>query len=45
VEIIDYYDTLQNGGLVLDSTCAFCGHAATKVVETSEVSHKTLKIK
>lgn len=37
VEIVDYYGTVENGDLMIDGTCAFCGHAAARVVETSKI--------
>jgi hypothetical protein len=40
VEIVNYYGTVENGDLILDGTCAFCGHAAARVVETSQASHE-----
>ena len=40
VEIVNYYGTVENGDLILDGICAFCGHAAARVVETSKISHK-----
>jgi RNase P subunit RPR2 len=40
VEIVNYYGTVKNGDLILDGTCAFCGHAAARVVEASQTSHE-----
>jgi len=40
VKIVDYYGTVENGDLMLDGTCAFCGHAAARVVETSKARHE-----
>jgi hypothetical protein len=37
VEIIDYYGKVEDGDLVLDGTCAFCGHASARVVEPSQM--------
>jgi hypothetical protein len=37
VEIVNYYGTVENGDLMLDGTCGFCGHAAARVVETSKI--------
>lgn len=39
VEIVNYYGTVENGDLVLDGTCAFCGHVSARVVETSQANH------
>ena len=33
VEIVDYTGKVENVDLVLDGSCAFCGHAAAGVVE------------
>jgi hypothetical protein len=40
VEIVNYYGTVENSDLILDGTCAFCGHAAARVVETFKASHE-----
>jgi len=40
VELVDYTGTVENGDLVLDGSCAVCGHAAARVVETSQASHE-----
>lgn len=40
VEIVNYSGTVENGDLILDGDCAFCGHAAARVVETSQASHE-----
>jgi hypothetical protein len=37
VEIVNYCGALENGDLVLDGTCAFCGHTAARVVEMSKI--------
>jgi len=37
VEIIDYYGKVVNGDLVLDGSCAVCGHASARVVEPSQM--------
>jgi hypothetical protein len=36
VEIVNYYGTVENGDLILDGDCAFCGHAAARVIEASQ---------
>ena len=40
VEIVDYTGTVENGDLILDGSCAVCGHAAARVVETSQMKHE-----
>jgi hypothetical protein len=40
VEIVNYSGTVENGDLILDGDCAFCGHAAARVVETSKANYK-----
>ena len=40
VELVNYYGTVENGDLILDGDCAVCGHAAARVVEISQASHK-----
>jgi hypothetical protein len=34
VEIVKYFGIAENGDLVLDGSCALCGHAAAWVIET-----------
>ena len=40
VEIVNYCGTVEKGDLILDGTCAVCGHAVARVVETSQTSHE-----
>jgi hypothetical protein len=36
VEMVDYGGTVKGGDVVLDGSCAKCGHRVVRVVETSE---------
>ena len=40
VEIVNYCGTVEKGDLILDGTCAVCGHAVARVVETSQANHE-----
>jgi len=40
VEIVNYTGVVENGDLIFDGDCAVCGHAAARVVETSQASHE-----
>ena len=40
VEIVNYTGVVENGDLILDGDCAVCGHAAARVVETSQATHE-----
>lgn len=40
VEIVDYTGTVENGDLILDGSCALCGHAAARVVEASQLKRE-----
>jgi len=39
VEIVNYCGTVKDGDLCLDGDCAVCGHAASRVVETSKANY------
>ena len=40
VKLVNYYGTVENGDLILEGDCAICGHAAARVVETSQASYE-----
>ncbi len=40
VKIVEYSGTVEHGDLILDGTCAVCGHTAARVVEMPQVSHE-----
>jgi hypothetical protein len=40
VELLDYSGTVDKGDLVLEGSCAVCGHAAARVVETSQANYE-----
>jgi len=44
VEIVNYTGKVENGDLVLDGSCGFCGHAAARVVEFSQSTAKINRI-